>query len=120
MRVEVVVGGLRMTNQTNSVGEVGLNCISTCVDDKSVLSLHMFIDSTIITMDIPQDIVLSHALRILRSCWSLTADSHCLDWSGHVVQDKVQSQICQEGQCQNYHGTKDDKDRSKNWFPQTC
>ena len=99
MRVEVVVGGLRMTNQTNSVGEVGLNCISTCVDDKCVLSLHMFIDSTIITMDIPQDIVLSHALRILRSCWSLTADSHCLDWPSPVIQLNVSSLISQDAEC---------------------
>ena len=95
-------------------------CISTCVDDKSVLSVHMFIDSTIITIDISQDIVLSHVVRIHLCCWSLTADSHSLDWTGHVIQDKVQSEIGQGGQCQNNHGTKDDNDRSKNWFPQTC
>ena len=93
---------------------------STCVDDKSVLSVHMLIDSTIVPIDIPQDIVLSHVVRIHHCCWSLTADSHCLDWTGHVIQNKIQSQICQGGQCQNNHGTKNDNDRSKNWFPQTC
>ena len=85
-----------------------LTFISTCEDDKSVLSVDMFVDSTIITMDFPQDIVLSHGVRIHLCRWSLTADSHSLDWSGHVIQCKVQSQIGQEGQCQNYHGTKDD------------
>ena len=75
---------------------------------------------SIIPIDIPQDIVLSHAVRIHLCCWSLTADSHSLYWAGHIIQDKVQFQICQGGQCQNNHGTKDDNDRSKNWFPQTC
>ena len=94
----------------------------TSVDNKSVLSVHMFIDNTISIMriDIPQNLVLSHAVRIHLCCWSLTADSHSLDWTGHVIQDKVQSEIGQGGQCQNNHGTKDDNNRSKNWFPQTC
>ena len=78
--------------------------IFTCKDDKSVLSVHMFVDRTIITIDFPQDIVLSHAVRIHLCCWSLTADSHCLDWPGHVIQDSVQSEVCEEGQCQNYQG----------------
>ena len=69
--------------------------IFTCEDDKSVLSVHMFVDSTIITIDFPQDIVLSHGVRKHLCCWSLTADSHCLDWPGHVIQDSVQSEICQ-------------------------
>ena len=64
--------------------------IFTCKYDKSVLSVHMFVDSSIITIDFPQDIVLSHAVRIHLCCWSLTADSHCLDWPGHVIQDSVQ------------------------------
>ena len=94
-------------------------CIITSVDDKSVLSVHMFIDRSIITIDIPQDIVLSHAVRIHLCCWSLTADSHFLDCSGHVIQDSVQSEIYQEGQCQNYQGRKDYTDRSKSCFTQT-
>ena len=92
----------------------------TIVDNKSILSFYMLIYSSIIKIDIPEDIVLSHAVRIHLCCWSLTADSHCLYWTSHVIQDKVQSQICQGGQCQNNHGTKDDNDRSKDWFPQTC
>ena len=70
----------------------------TCTDNKPVLSVHMFIDSSIIPIDFPHDIVLSHAVRIDLCCWSLTADSHCLDWPGHVIQDSVQSEICQKGQ----------------------
>ena len=101
-------------------GKVRKPGISTCEDDKSVLSVHMFIDSTIITIDISQEIVLSHVVRIHLCCWSLTAHSHRLNWTGHVIQDKVQSEIGQGGQCQNNHGTKDDNNRSKNWFPQTC
>ena len=79
----------------------------------------MFVDRTIITIDFPQDIVLSHAVRIHLCCWSLTADSHCLDWAGHVTEDSVQSEVCQEGQCQNYQGEKDYTDRSKYGFAQT-
>ena len=81
--------------------------IFTCKDDKSVLSVHMFVDGSIITIDFPQDIVLSHGVRKHLCCWSLTADSHCLDWHGHVIQESVQSEISQEGQCQNYQGRKD-------------
>ena len=95
-------------------------CISTCVDDKSVLSVHMFIDSTIITIDFHQNIVLTHTLRIFLCCWSLTAHSQSLDWTGHVIQDKEQSEIGQEGQCQNYQGRNDYGYRSNNCFPQTC
>ena len=79
----------------------------------------MFVDSSIIAIEIPQDIVLSHAVRIDLCCWSLTADSHCLDWPGHVIQDSVQSEISQEGQCQNNQGRKDYTDRSKYGFAQT-
>ena len=83
-------------------------CISTCEDNKSVLSVHMFIDSTIIPIDFPEDIVLSHVVRINLCCWSLTADSHCLDCPGHVIQGDECSEICQEGEGQNYHGEKQD------------
>ena len=60
--------------------------IFTCKDDKSVLSVHMFVDSSIIPIDFPDDIVLSHVVRIHLCCWSLTADSHCLGWPGPVTQ----------------------------------
>ena len=96
------------------------NVPSTCVDDKSVLCVHMFIDSTIITIDFHQNIVLTHTLRIFLCCWSLTAHSQSLDWTGHVIQDKEQSEIGQEGQCQNYQGRNDYGYRSNNCFPQTC
>ena len=71
--------------------------ISTCEDDKSVLSVHMFIDRSIIPIDILDDIVLSHVVRIHLCCWSLTADSHCLGCAGQVTEVDVCSEICQEG-----------------------
>lgn len=61
----------------------------TCRDDKSVLSVHMFVDRSIIPIDSPEDIVLSHAVRIHLCCWSLTADSHCLGWLSQGIQEKV-------------------------------
>ena len=79
----------------------------------------MFIDSTIIPIDISQKIVLSHSVWIHLCCWSLTTDSHCLDWTGHVFQDKVQSEIGQEVQSQEYHGLNKYADRSKNYFAAT-
>ena len=79
----------------------------------------MFVDRSIITIDFPQDIVLSHGVRKHLCCWSLTADSHCLDWHGHVIQESVQSEISQEGQCQNNQGRNDYTDRSKYGFAQT-
>ena len=68
-------------------------CISTCEDDKSVLSVHMFIDSSIIPIDFPEDIVLSHVVRIHLCSWSLTADCHCLGWPGPATQVNVHSKI---------------------------
>ena len=73
-------------------------CISTCVDDKFVISVHMFIGSTIVTINILQDLVLSHVVRIILCCWSLTADSHCLNCPGHAIQEKEHSEICPERQ----------------------
>ena len=79
----------------------------------------MFVDCSIIPIDFPEDIVLSHVVRIHLCCWSLTADSHCLDWPGHVIQESVQSEISQEGQCQNNQGQKNYTDGSKYGFAQT-
>ena len=60
-------------------------CISTCEDDKPVLAVHMFVNRSIIPIDFPEDLVLSHVVRIHLCCWSLTADSHSLDWIGYVI-----------------------------------
>ena len=67
-----------------------------CEYDKSVLSVHMFVDRSIIPIDIPEEIVLSHEVRIHLCCWSLTTDSHCLGWlgcHGQFTQFTVQSEI---------------------------
>ena len=79
-------------------------CISTCEDDKPVLSVHMFVDNSIIPIDFPEDIVLSHVVRIHLCCWSLTADSHCLGWPGQAIQVIVGCLICQEVESQKYQG----------------
>ena len=76
----------------------------TCKDDKPVLSVHMFVDSSIIPIDFLEDIVLSHAVRIHLCCWSLTADSHCLGWPGQAVQVTIGCLICQEVESQKYQG----------------
>ena len=83
----------------------------TSVDNKPVLSVHMLIDNTITIMriDIPQNLVLSHAVRIHLCCWSLTADSHCLSSHYKFTQVGVQSEICQEGQRQEKQGKDEDK-----------
>ena len=80
------------------------NDLITIIDYESVLSFHMFIDSTIMQIDIPQDIVLSHVVRIHLCCWSLTADSHCLGWPGQAIQVIVRCLICQEVESQKYQG----------------
>ena len=77
---------------------------ATIVDNKSVLSVHMFIHSSIITIDVLYDIVLSHAVRIHLCCWSLTADNDCLGWLGQGIQVKVWTEICQDGEFQEYQG----------------
>ena len=74
-----------------------LHYISTCEDDKSVLSVHMFVDRSIVPIDSPEYIVLSHAVRIHLCCWSLTADNDCLGWLGQAIQEKVCTEICQDG-----------------------
>ena len=82
-------------------------CISTCEDDKSVLSVHMFVDRSIIPIDFPEDIVLSHVVRIHLCCWSLTADSHCLGWPGQAIQENVDTTVCQEVESQKYQRHRD-------------
>ena len=86
---------------------VNKTCISTCEDDKPVLSVHVFVDSSIIPIDFPEDIVLSHVVRIHLCCWSLTADSHCLGWPGQAIQEDVDTAVCQEVESQKYQGHRD-------------
>ena len=88
--------------------------VITCVDDKLVLSVQMFINRTIITVDILQDIVLSHTVWIHFSYWSLTADSHRLGCHGKIFQDKEQLEKCQGCKCQNNQQLKDYEERSQN------
>ena len=78
--------------------------VFTCEDDKSVLSVHMFVDRSIIPIDSPEEIVLSHEVRIHLCCWSLTADNDCLGWLGQGIQVKVWTELCQDGEFQEYQG----------------
>ena len=64
---------------------------------------------SIIPIDIPQDIVLSHAVRIHLISWSLTAQSYCLGCPGDgIIKDKETFEESDVECCVNYQYNAED------------